>query len=100
MRKKILESLILQFGLKFNTMAKTTIENPNSRSGTSDDSRISKIFGIYTNSIIVAIMFIITLICFVVYFCVFQNKLNDTVTTGFIGLMSGLAGYFVASLKA
>lgn len=78
---------------------KVTIDNPNSQNGGSERSSIDKVFGEYTNSIIVAILFLSTLIAFVFYMTIFQQKLSDTITTGFISLMSALAGYFVASLK-
>lgn len=81
------------------TKNRVTIDNPNSQSGVSERSSIDKIFGEYTNSVIVAILFLCTLIAFLVYMNIFQQKLSDTITTGFISLMSALAGYFVASLK-
>ena len=75
------------------------VDNPNSQGENSEKSSIDKMFGNHTNSVIVAILFLCTLIAFLIYMCVFQEKLSDTITTGFISLESALAGYFVASLR-
>ena len=62
-------------------------------------SIIDRMFGCHTRSFIVAILFIITLVCFTIYFLSFKGGLSNTITTGFLSLLSGLAGFFVASLK-
>ena len=81
------------------TQDRITIDSPNSKGESSDKSSIDKVFGDHTNSVIVAILFICTLIAFIVYMFIFRQNLSDTITTGFISLMSALAGYFVASLR-
>ena len=63
-------------------------------------SSVDQLLGRHTSSFIVAILFIITIISFLVYFLSFKNNLSNTITTGFISLLSGLGGFFIASLKS
>jgi hypothetical protein len=61
--------------------------------------KFDKILGKHTNSVIVGILFLFTLTAFIIYICVFKDKLSDGITTGLIGLLGGLAGFFAASLR-
>jgi hypothetical protein len=79
---------------------KITIENPGSATGVDTRSSVDKVLGKHTNSFIVAGLFFVTLVGFVIYMIVFKEKLSDMITTGFISILSGLGGFFAASLKA
>lgn len=63
-------------------------------------SLVESLLGPYTSSFIVAALFLITIICFTIFFLNFKSNLSNNITTGFISLLSGLAGFFVASLKS
>lgn len=63
-----------------------------------DDSRRYKLFGQNARSIIVGILFVITLAAFMVCIIAFRQKLSESITTGFFALLSGFAGFFVATL--
>jgi len=76
-----------------------TITNPQNQTGSIEPSSLDKILGNHTNSVIVALLFILTLTGLLIYLGMFKDKLSDSITTGFISLLSALAGYFVASLK-
>ncbi|MEN5306126.1 hypothetical protein ABE425_01335 [Chryseobacterium cucumeris] len=76
-----------------------TITNPQNQTGSVEPSSIDKVLGNHTNSVIVAILFSLTLVGLLIYLWMFKNKLSDSITTGFTSLLSALAGYFVASLK-
>lgn len=79
---------------------RVTITNPDNQGGSSEKSSIDKILGQHTTSVIVAILFVFTLIAFLIYIGMFKDKLSESITTGFISILSGLAGFFVASLKS
>jgi hypothetical protein len=81
-----------------NSQEKIKISTPNHQGRALDSSSLDKLLGKHTNSVLVAVMFTTTLIAFLAY--VFVGKLSPSITTGFIGLLSTLAGYFVASLKS
>src|SRR4051812_10588050 len=53
----------------------------------------------HLNSILVALLFIITFFGFIIYLCLFRSKLSDTITGGLISLLSSLGGFFLSSLK-
>ncbi|HCW07255.1 MAG TPA: hypothetical protein DGG95_07820 [Cytophagales bacterium] len=76
-----------------------TVENPDVGGQFDGRSKLDKILGKHTNSVIVAILFLFTLCAFLLYIYLFKDKLSDTITTGFISLLSGLAGFFAASFK-
>jgi len=77
-----------------------TIDNPRSHQAGNGPSYLDKTLGSHTTSVIVAVLFIITLTGFMIYVVEFKDKLADSITTCFTGLLSGLAGFFVASLRA
>lgn len=68
--------------------------------GDSDGSTIFRMLGRHTNSVIVGALFTMTFIGFMVYICVFRDKLSDTLTTAFVGLLSSLIGFFIGSIKS
>ena len=81
-----------------------TLEKEESNSKGSEDRRstLDKWWGNHATSMIVAILFIFTLICFVVYLICYKDttdKISNTIVTGFFSLLSALGGYFLASLK-
>lgn len=82
-----------------NQSSNITITNPQNQSGSTEASSLDKVLGNHTNSVIVALLFTLTLISFLIYLAMFNDKLSESITTGFISLLSALVGYFVASLK-
>jgi hypothetical protein len=62
-------------------------------------SLLDKKYGQHINSLIVAILFIVTVLCFIIYTICLKGDLSESVVTGFIGLLSGFAAFFVASIK-
>lgn len=79
---------------------RVTVDNPDAGGQFDGRSWLDKLLGKHTNSVIVALLFLFTLGAFLLYMYLFKEKLSDTITTGFIGLLSGLAGFFAASLKS
>ena len=66
------------------------------RTGESPNSKLDLLSGKHTTTMIVAILFVITLICLIVIVCVKEN-LPENVLTGLIGLLGVLAGFFAGS---
>ena len=59
-------------------------------------SRVDLFTGKHTTSIIVAILFTITLIGFIVLYCV-KETMPDAILTGFLTLLGTLGGFFAGS---
>lgn len=79
---------------------RVTVDNPDAGGQFDGRSWLDKLLGRHTNSVIVGLLFLFTLVAFLLYMYIFKDKLSDTITTGFIGLLSGLAGFFAASFKS
>ncbi|MEY2792300.1 MAG: hypothetical protein RJA76_292 [Bacteroidota bacterium] len=74
----------------------TTNKPDLNRSGETPHSKLDLFSGKHTTSIIVAILFLITLTCFVVLYCAKQT-LPDNIITGLFGQLGVLAGFFAGS---
>jgi len=66
------------------------------RKGDTPHSKLDLLSGEHTMSIIVAILFILTLICFVILYCV-KPTLPDNIITGIFALLGVLAGFFAGA---
>ena len=66
------------------------------RTGESSNSKIDLFSGKHTTAIIVAILFLVTLICFIILVC-YKDDLPESIITGLIGLLSALVGFFAGS---
>ena len=74
----------------------TTNKPDFNRTGETPHSKLDLFSGKHTTSIIVAILFLVTLICFVILYCA-KDKLPDNIITGLFGLLGVLAGFFAGS---
>lgn len=63
-----------------------------------EESKLSKVLGKHTDSVIMGILYFCTLMCLVLI-CIFVNKLPETVVTGFFTILGGAITYFTSSLK-
>ena len=59
-------------------------------------SLLDSIFGNHTTTVIVALLFILTLICLIIIVCI-KDSLPENIVTGLIGLLGVLAGFFAGS---
>ena len=59
-------------------------------------SKLDTLTGDHTTSIIVAILFIVTLFAFVVLLCAIKD-VKDSLVTGFISILTGLIGFFAGT---
>ena len=66
------------------------------RTGDTPHSKLDLFSGKHTTSFIVAILFLVTLICFVILYCV-KATLPDNIITGLFGLLGVLAGFFAGA---
>ena len=62
----------------------------------SHQSKLDMLTGTHTSSIIVAILFVMTLIALILIVCIKENP-PEYLITGLIGLLCTLIGYFVGS---
>lgn len=62
----------------------------------SEPSKVDLLSGRHTTPIIVALLFLITLIIFACM-VIFKEPLNDTIVTWMLSLLSGLVGFFAWS---
>jgi heme O synthase-like polyprenyltransferase len=77
-------------------MATTTTKPDLNRKGDIPHSKLDLLSGKHTMSIIVAILFLVTLMCFVILYCV-KPTLPDNIITGLFGLLGALAGFFAGA---
>jgi hypothetical protein len=70
--------------------------NPNLNPKGQSPSRLDSITGDHTTPIIVGLLFVITLIAFVILVCV-KKDTTETLITGFFSLLSALIGFFAGS---
>lgn len=61
-------------------------------------SKLDALTGNHTTSIIVAILFVITLLSLIILVCV-KDKLPDGLLTGLVGLLGMFGGFFAGSYK-
>ncbi|MFD2583405.1 hypothetical protein ACFSR6_12985 [Pedobacter vanadiisoli] len=66
------------------------------QSGTTPHSKLDLLSGKHTTSLIVAILFLITLICLIVVVCV-KDIVPENLVTGLTGLLGVLAGFFAGT---
>jgi len=59
-------------------------------------SKVDVFSGKHTTSLIVATMFVLTLILFVLIYCI-KDNVSEIVITGFFSLLSLLAGYYAGT---
>jgi len=76
----------------------TTIGNSSAKGTSSEVSSIERIFGKYANSGFVFFIFLTTIICFVIYFCVFKDKLDSVITSGFLNILVACLTFFITTL--
>lgn len=62
-------------------------------------SKIDLLSGKHTTSIIVGMVFLVTLIGLIIIVCI-RKDVPESLTTGLIGILGVLAGFFVRSLKS
>ncbi|NQY30912.1 MAG: hypothetical protein HRT69_15770 [Flavobacteriaceae bacterium] len=72
-----------------------------SRSGEStSQSRVDSLSGTHTTSLLVTVLFAITLIGLIILVCVkTKAEMPDDIVTGLIGLLSALIGFFAGNSK-
>ncbi len=74
----------------------TTNKPDLNRTGDTPLSKLDLFSGKHTTSIVVAVLFLVTLICFVILYCAKQT-LPDNIITGLFGLLGVLAGFFAGA---
>lgn len=77
-------------------------KQPRKKSGGAqqDPSLLDKLFGNHVNSLLVALLFFITLIVFLLYIVFVDEKPSHSILTGFFTLLSAFSGFFVGLVRS
>ena len=74
-----------------------TVNKPDlNRTGDTPHSKLDLFSGKHTTSLIVAVLFLVTLVGLILVVCV-KDRLPENIVTGLIGLLGVLAGFFASS---